>query len=299
MFRFSRWRRACAALLLVLAAAPALALTIGSKNFTEQSLLSSLTAQYLVAQGYPVSQKTDLATVLMRTALENRQLDLVWDYTGTALLVYHHVDAPSHAQAAWQQAHDLDAPKGLVWLNPARMNNTYAFAMQRQAAEARGIRSLSEMVRAMQADEAVGNKPWQFGFDPEFAGRSDGLKPMQAHYGFTLTRPQVRQMDAGLVYNAIRDGFVPVGLVYTTDGRIKGFDLTVLDDDRHYFPSYSATPVVRAEVLAANPRLAEQLNALSALLSNDAISAMNAQVDIEHKPVAEVARAFLAAHGLI
>ena len=69
---------------------------------------------------------------------------------------------------------------------------------------------------------------WMLGLDLEFAGRSDGLKPLQKLYGLTLDRPQIRQMDPGLVYNAIRDGFVDAGLVYTTDGRVKGFDLKIL-----------------------------------------------------------------------
>ena len=113
-----------------------------------------------------------------------------------------------------------------------------------------------------------------------------------------LSRPQIRQMDSGLVYNAIRDGFVDAGLAYTTDGRIKGFELLVLQDDLNFFPAYAATPVVRKEVLDRNPGLADELNRLSALLDNDAMSTMNAEVDIRHRPVREVAAEFLRSHGL-
>src|SRR5690606_5160697 len=79
-----------------------------------------------------------------------------------------------------------------------------------------------------------------------------------------LDRPQIRQMDPGLVYNAVRDGFVDAGLIYTTDGRVKGFDLKVLEDDKGFFPSYAVTPVVRKDTLEANPGLEEALNTLSA-----------------------------------
>ncbi|BCL76236.1 ABC transporter substrate-binding protein [Jeongeupia sp. HS-3] len=286
-----------ATLLLITVPAMATNLVLGSKNFTEQHMLSSLTAQYLGAKGYKVEQKGDLATIIMRNALENKQLDLVWDYTGTALIIYNHINERMSDADAYATVKRIDAAKGLVWLNPAPLNNTYALAMKRERAEAEGIRSVSDLVAKMDAAKAA--KPWQLGFDMEFAGRPDGLKPMQALYKLELTRPQIRQMDPGLVYNAIRDGFVDAGLVYTTDGRVKGFDLLVLDDDLGYFPSYAATPVVRAEVLAKNPGLADDLNALSALIDNDTMSALNAAVDIDHRPVAEVAAEFLRQHGLI
>ncbi|GHD65399.1 glycine betaine ABC transporter substrate-binding protein [Jeongeupia chitinilytica] len=287
----------CAAALVLAAPALAANLVIGSKNFTEQHILSSLTAQYLGSKGYQVEQKTDLATIIQRNALENRQLDLVWDYTGTALIIYNHITERMSDADAYATVKRIDEAKGLTWLDPAPLNNTYALAMKRERAEAEGIRSVSDLVAKM--DAAKSGKPWQLGFDMEFAGRSDGLKPMQALYKLELNRPQIRQMDPGLVYNAIRDGFVDAGLVYTTDGRVKGFDLVVLDDDLHYFPSYAATPVVRAEVLAQNPGLAADLNTLAALLDNDTMSALNARVDIEHRPVDDVAREFLRQHGLI
>ena len=160
------------------------------------------------------------------------------------------------------------------------------------------MRTLSDLARRVnESNESA--KRWQLGFDMEFAGRPDGLKPMQQLYGMELSRPQIRQMDPGLVYNAIRDGFVDAGLVYTTDGRVKGFDLVVLQDDLGYFPAYAATPVVRRETLEANPGLADELNKLAALMDNDTMAALNAKVDIEHRPVKEVASEFLRQRGLI
>lgn len=136
------------------------------------------------------------------------------------------------------------------------MNNTYAFAMQRVRAEKENIQTLSQLVeRLNQMQQGDKKHLWMIGFDPEFVNRSDGLAPMQQKYGLTLERPQIRQMDPGLVYNAIRDGFVDAGLIYTTDGRVKGFDLQVLEDDKGYFPSYAVTPTVRADVLEKTPVL--------------------------------------------
>lgn len=140
---------------------------------------------------------------------------------------------------------------------------------------------------------------WLLGLDLEFAGRSDGLKPMQALYDMPLDRPQIRQMGPGLVYNAIRDGFVDAGLVYTTDGRVKGFDLQVLEDDKGYFPSYAVTPVVRADVLQNTPGLEAALNTLSKQFNNQVITELNARVDIDYQTPQQVADAFLKQRGLI
>jgi len=280
---------------LILAAsfASAAQIRLGSKDFTEQHLLSAMTRLYLEEKGFEVTATTDLPSVILRGALINNQLDLVWDYTGTALIVYHKLTEVNPEQS-YEKVKELDIPNGLVWLKPAAMNNTYAFAMQRKRAEALGISTMSGMVKQFNQ-----HKDWKIGLDIEFAGRPDGLKPMQEKYQLTLDRPQMKQMNSGLVYNAIRDGFVEVGLVYATDGRVKGFDFIILEDDLHFFPSYAATPVVEKSVLDANPGLEEALNTLSALLDNDTISTLNAKVDIEHLRVDEVAAQFLKDKGLL
>jgi len=106
-------------------------------------------------------------------------------------------------------------------------------------------------------------------------------------------------MDPGLVYNAIRDGFVDAGLIYTTDGRVKGFDLKVLEDDKGFFPSYAVTPVVRQDTLKANPGLEEALNTLSDQLNNEVITELNKKVDIDHQSPQQVARDFLRSKNLL
>ncbi|MGL4605555.1 MAG: glycine betaine ABC transporter substrate-binding protein, partial [Iodobacter sp.] len=280
-------------LILLTSLASAEPIRLGSKDFTEQHLLSSLTRQYLTAKGMEVTATTDLPSVIMRGALINKQLDLVWDYTGTALIVYHKL-TEVNAEQSYATVKELDLKNNLIWLKPAAMNNTYAFAMQRKRATELGITTMSDMAKAYNQQSG-----WKLGLDIEFAGRPDGLKPMQEKYQLPLERPQIKQMNSGLVYNAIRDGFVEAGLVYATDGRIKGFDLVIMEDDLHFFPSYAATPVVAKSVLEANPGLEEAMNTLSALLDNDTISTLNAKVDIDHQRVDTVAAEFLQKHGLL
>ncbi|AVE48593.1 TPA: glycine betaine ABC transporter substrate-binding protein [Serratia marcescens] len=287
-------------LLMTGAAAWAAPLTLASKNFTEQRILSAITVQYLRAKGFQVEPKTNLATVITRNAMINKQIDMTWEYTGTSLIIFNHINKRMTPQETYDTVKKLDAKLGLVWLQPADMNNTYAFAMQRQRAEKEQIRTMSQLVAKVEQVRRTDPKHnWLLGLDLEFAGRSDGLKPMQALYDMPLDRPQIRQMDPGLVYNAIRDGFVDAGLVYTTDGRVKGFDLQVLEDDKGYFPSYAVTPVVRADVLQNTPGLEEALNTLSKQFNNQVITELNARVDIDYQTPQQVADAFLKQRGLI
>ncbi|TXE73257.1 glycine betaine ABC transporter substrate-binding protein [Serratia nevei] len=287
-------------LLMTGAAAWAAPLTLASKNFTEQRILSAITVQYLRAKGFQVEPKTNLATVITRNAMINKQIDMTWEYTGTSLIIFNHINKRMTPQETYDTVKKLDAKLGLVWLQPADMNNTYAFAMQRQRAEKEQIRSMSQLVAKVEQVRKTDPKHnWLLGLDLEFAGRSDGLKPMQALYDMPLDRPQIRQMDPGLVYNAIRDGFVDAGLVYTTDGRVKGFDLQVLEDDKGYFPSYAVTPVVRADVLQNTPGLEAALNTLSKQFNNQVITELNARVDIDYQTPQQVADAFLKQRGLI
>ncbi|XCW69722.1 osmoprotectant ABC transporter substrate-binding protein OsmX [Kosakonia cowanii] len=289
-----------AATALITASAHAAPLVVATKSFTEQHILSALTVQYLQKKGFQVQPQTNIATVISRNAMINKQVDMTWEYTGTSLIIFNHINKRMSAQETYDTVKRLDAKHGLVWLNPANMNNTYAFAMQRKRAEAEHITTMSQMVAKIEEIRKTNpKKNWLLGLDLEFAGRSDGMKPLQQAYGMELDRPQIRQMDPGLVYNAIRDGFVDAGLVYTTDGRLKGFDLKTLEDDKGFFPSYAVTPVVRKDTLEANPGLEEALNTLSGLLNNEVIISLNAKVDIDHQTPQQVARDFLREKGLL
>lgn len=297
---FSRLLAAVTGLALFANVAQAAPIVLATKGFTEQHILSALTVLYLQKKGFPVQPKTNIAAVISRNAMVNNQIDITWEYTGTSLIIFNKIDKRMTPQESYDTVKRLDAKLGLVWLNPADMNNTYAFAMQRERAEKENITTLSHMVERM--DYLRQHDPknnWLLGLDLEFSGRSDGIKPLQKAYNMRLDRPQIRQMDPGLVYNAIRDGFVDAGLVYTTDGRMKGFDLKVLEDDKGFFPSYAVTPVVRKPILDANPGLDEALNTLSGLLNNDVIATLNARVDIDHESPQKVAREFLQQHKLL
>ena len=269
-------------------------IVVGGKNFTEQQILASMTTQYLEGLGYDVEKKAGMGSAVLRQAQENGQIDLYWEYTGTSLINYNDVTEELSTEETYQRVKTLDEEKGLIWLEPSMANNTYALAMRADDAEQRGISTISELA------EAVNNgKDLTFASNAEFYAREDGLRPLQQAYDFRFARRNIKRMDSGLVYNALRDGQVEVGLVFATDGRIQAFDFVVLEDDLQYFPAYALTPVVREQTLEQNPELAGQLNQLSGLLDDETMASLNARVDVERKTIEKVAERFLNDNNLL
>ncbi|MEO8716435.1 MAG: glycine betaine ABC transporter substrate-binding protein [Acetobacteraceae bacterium] len=269
-------------------------IVVGGKNFTEQLIMASLTSQLLKAKGYSVETRTGLGSATLRQAQESGQVDVYWEYTGTALITYDKIDKKLDAAETYATVKKLDAAKGLVWLDPSKANNTYALAMRQADADAKGIHTISEL-----AAKINGGDKMRLGSTAEFYARPDGLMPMEKLYGFEFGRSNVVRMDAGLIYQALRDSQIEVGVVFATDGRIPAFHFTVLKDDKDFFPTYAMTPVVRKATLDKDPKLAGILNALSAKLDDEVMAKLNASVDVEKKGVDQVAADFLKSQGLI
>jgi osmoprotectant transport system substrate-binding protein len=269
-------------------------IVVGGKAFTEQILMTEMTVQLLEAKGFKPDRKAGMGSAALRSAQENGQIDVDWEYTGTSLVTYNKVAEKFNAADTYKKVKELDAAKGIVWLNPSAANNTYGLAMRRDEAAKRGITSLSDLARAVKADGKL-----SFASNSEFYARPDGLKPLQDSYGFEFARDNVKRMDSGLTYQALRDSQVDVALVFATDGRIPAFNFVVLKDDKGFFPAYALTPVIRKEVLDKNPRIADPLNALASKLNDANVSRMNASIDVDKKSVEDVARGFLREQGLL
>ena len=275
-------------------------LKIGGKNFTEQFLLASITERYLKHKGIEAISTTGLGTLVMRQALEVNQLDIVWDYTGTGLIVYFHHNEKLTGMDSYYKVKELDQKNDLIWLKPSQLDNGYALTMQKQIAVKEGIKTIQDLARFVSKNQKKdAHSKNLFAVDYEFASRPDGLKPLQQAYSVQFKRTDVKQMDPGLVYTALKNGQVLVGLAFTSDGRIKGFDLVALEDDLKYFPSYFATPVVRKEVLQKNPQLKQLLQDISDRLDTAKMMDLNKRVDIDHESIEKVASDFLKAEGLV
>jgi osmoprotectant transport system substrate-binding protein len=290
--------RAAAMGLIALAlawAANAQTIVVGGKAFTEQQIMTAMTVELLKAKGFTPERKAGMGSAAVRAALENGQIDVYWEYTGTGLTVYNKIpDKFASAEDAYKRLKEVDAAKGIVWLNMSPVNNTYAFAMNKDDAQKRGLATMSDLAKAIN-----GGAKLTFASNAEFYARPDGLPGWQTAYGFEFDRDNVKRMDTGLTYSALKERQVDTAVVFATDGRIPAFNFIVLKDDKNYAPPYNMTPVVRKEILDKNPKLAEPLNALASKLNNENMARLNASVDVDKKTVEDVAHGFLKEQGLI
>jgi osmoprotectant transport system substrate-binding protein len=166
--------------------------------------------------------------------------------------------------------------------------------MRRNDAEAKGIKSISDLAAAARQGER-----FRLACTTEFFIRPDGLIPMERAYGFGFAGQDVTRVAPGAVYDLLQDERTDVGLVFATDGRVASLNLVVLTDDRGFFPSYLLAPVVRGDILDRNPELATHLEALARQLDDATIAGLNAEVDVQNRPARDVASSFLASLGLL
>ncbi len=275
--------------------------TVGSKEFTEQLILGQLTIQILEANGIPAEDETNLGgTVVLRDAQEMGEVDLAWEYTGTALITHLGFEDPiTDPEEAFATVKEEDYERNqLVWLDYAPMNNTYTIMMREKDAEELGIETISDLAQAInEGVEAPDPGQWIFASDHEYSVREDGYPGLTEHYDFHFDGTQI--MDLGITYGALRDGDVALAMGFATDGRIEGFDLVNLIDDKEFHPVYNGAPVIREETLEEYPEIEEVIEPLSRILDDETMQELNALVDVEGYEPEEAAREFLEEEGLI
>lgn len=272
--------------------------TVTSKSFTEQLILGKISVIALNVAGYNVTDLTNVpGSQPARQLLLSGDASALWEYIGTGWLTYLGHEKPViGAEKQWQAVHDEDVANGIVWGEPAPLNNTYALAVNREVADRLGITKLSEMSK-------LDSKELTFCVDPEFNSRRDGLTPMLEHYGMKrgsqIKEDNIGLYDVGAIYQATAEGACNFGEVFTTDGRIKALDLTVLEDDKQYFPSYNAAPAFNAEFLEKNPGVQDVMAQIAPLLTDEVLLDLNYQVDVEGREPADVAYEWMLNEGLI
>jgi glycine betaine/choline ABC-type transport system substrate-binding protein len=280
------------AIALAFAARPAARapVVVGSKNFTEQVVLGEIVAAHLEALGFAVDRRLNLGgTTLCHEAVRTGQLDLYVEYTGTALTDVLKAPPASDPDAVRKTVREGYAPLGLRVGDALGFDNTFALVMRKDTARAAGIARISDL-RAHAARLRVG----LFG---EFLERRDGLPGLVAAYGLAFG-PKPREMDLGLLYQALAQDQVDLVVGSATDGLIAALDLVVLEDDRHYFPPYEAVPVLNAARAPIHPGLVDAVELLAGRIDAATMRRLNYEVDGRHRDPAAVAREFVAGLGL-
>jgi osmoprotectant transport system substrate-binding protein len=262
-------------------------IVVGSKNFTEQVVLGELLAQELEAAGLRVERRFFLGgTYIAHQALLAGRIDMYVEYTGTALTAVLKQPVASDPRAVWETVRREYALRyGLRVLPSLGFENTFAIVMRGDDARRLGVLTLSDAARY-----APG---WRAGFGYEFLERPDGYTGLAAAYDLQFAAPP-RIMDLGLLYRALTERQVDLVAGNSTDGPIAALGLTVLEDDRRYFPPYEAVPIVREETLARFPAVLRAIEFLSGKISALEMRRMNYAVDGEHRHVEEIVGEFRA-----
>ena len=274
---------------------------VASKDFTEQVVLGKIMVALLEDRGIPVEDRTSLGgTNVNRTALEQGQIDVYMEYTGTAWLsLFKKTEVVRDANELYAKVKAEDKKNGLVWLAPAKFNNTYAIIMKAATADKLGISTLSQWAAWTK------NNPGKMSVstNAEFYSRADGFKGMMKYYGLDFGKDipdsKVMKMETPLAKKTVRDGQAMCGMAFATDGEIQDYNLTVLDDDKSYFPIYNPAPVIRAEVLKAYPEIKLILSQIGASLDTATMTRLNYRVNVNGEKPEAVAKSWLEGVGLI
>jgi len=267
-------------------------IAVGSKNFTESLVLGEMYSLALEHAGYKVDRKLNLGgTLVAHEALKKGDIDMYPEYTGTGLINVLQLPPKTDAQAVYDEvAKGYKEKFNLVWLKPTEANDSQGLVTTKKVADQYNLHKISDLPKlAPQLRMAA---------VPEFEEREDGLKGLNSFYG-KMDFKSIKLFDYGVKYRVIMNGEADLTVGFTTDGDLTNPDLVLLEDDKKFWPPYFVAPVVRGDVLEKNPDVEKVLNDVSAKLDNKTVQALNAQVDIDKKEYADVAKDFLQKQGLL
>jgi osmoprotectant transport system substrate-binding protein len=267
------------------------AVTLGTKNFTEQFVLGQLYKQALEAKGFKVSLKQNIgSTEIADKALRSGQIDMYPEYIGIFnTAVAGDTKAYSSAEAAFEAGKAYAERNGFTLLPLTPFTDVDALAVLPEFAERNDLRSVADLAEV---------RGLRLGAPPEFRQRETGLVGLQRVYG--IRDVDFAPLTIGLQYQALDDGKIDVADVFTTDGQLQGGRYVVLDDPENLFGFQNVSPIISTRVLEAQgPAFEDTLNAVSESLTTEAMQQMNAAVAIDKQNPADVAEQFLQANDLV
>lgn len=272
---------------------------IGSKDFTENIVLGQIAVHLFRAHGAKITDKTNLGgTVSNRKALEAGEIDMYWDYSGTGWIEFlKNTDPIPDSAEQFKATAEADLEKnGIRWLGPTPLNNTYALAIRAEKAAELGVKTLSDVAKLTET------KPQEVTLciETEFSTRNDGLPGLIKHYGMKIPSSQVSVLDTGVVYTETDKGETcNFGEVFTTDGRIATLGLTVLEDDKKFFPIYNAALTLKEDTFKQYPAIEEVLRPVIDKLDDATMAKLNARVDVKGEEPSTVAKEWLEEAGFL
>jgi len=276
---------------------------VSSKIDTEGGVLGNIILLALQNSDIEVEDRIQLGgTPVVRQAITAGEIDIYPEYTGNAAFFFNKADDPlwKDAAKAYEEAKklDYDANK-IVWLTPSPANNTWAIALRKDVAEKAGVKSLSDFG----AWVAKGGEVKLAG-SAEFVNSASALPSFQTTYGFKLTPEQLIVLSGGDTAATIKAAAdqtngANAAMVYGTDGGIAPSGLVVLEDDKGVQPVYQPTPIIREDVLKANPQIEDLLKPVFEKLDLVTLQDLNGRVQVGGEPAKAVAEDFLKKNGFL
>lgn len=262
--------------------------TVGVKGFAEQRVLGALLSELLASEGMRPEVLECGDSYACQRALRDGVVDLMVEYTGTALTLTGATAGPDEQMARLREVFE---PFSLRWFDPLGFDNSYAVAVPTAKAAALGLTSVEDLASL---DEVRITCP------SSYARRSgDGLFALVRRYGLRLNGPPLIIEEPSERYRALLDGRADAAVAFATDGSLAGRRLRLLDDTLSFFPAYEGAIIARDDVLEREPRLERVLAGLAGRIDTDAMRRMNAMVQLEARPPVVVARQFLRDTGLV
>lgn len=266
---------------------------IATKPMSEQFILGEMLALLIEENSdlhVKITKGVGGGTSNIHPAMIKGDFDLYPEYTGTGWLVILKKDTllqPDQLFSELQKEYSREY--GLKWVAPYGFNNAYSLAVSNEMAKKYNLQTFSDL--------ALYPDLFTFGAEYDFYEINDGYADLCAYYNLKFKKNL--DMDIGLKYEAMRSGKIDVINIFTTDGQLSHANLTILKDDKHFFPSYYCATIVREETLKEHPELERILEKMNGILTDQEMADMNYKVDVEHRTEREVAVEFLKKKGLL
>ena len=266
---------------------------IATKPMSEQFILGEMLALLIEENSdlhVKITKGVGGGTSNIHPAMVKGDFDLYPEYTGTGWLVILKKDTllpPDQLFSELQKEYSREY--GLKWVAPYGFNNAYSLAVSNEMAKKYNLKTFSDL--------ALYPDLFTFGAEYDFYEINDGYADLCAYYNLKFKKNL--DMDIGLKYEAMKSGKIDVINIFTTDGQLSHTNLTVLKDDKHFFPSYYCATIVREETLKEHPELERILEKMNGILTGQEMADMTDKVDVEHRTEREVAVEFLKKKGLL
>lgn len=257
---------------------------IGSKDFTESLILSELYAIALEKKGYKVERKFNLSSAVVNTSLVNGDIDFYPEYTGTALISILKEQPRFDSKEVYDEVAAKYKEKfKLIWLEPSVANDGQGLVISKTASSKYNIHNITDL------QKNAGKI--RFASQGQFDERADGMQSLVKTYGaFKFKNEKI--YDNGLKYDVLHNDKADLAVAYTTEGQLNKDEFVLLQDDKHAWPPYNIAPVIRQNILEANPEIKAILNNVTRKIDNKTIIKLNYEVDVNKTEYTQVAKNF-------